>query len=1125
MHFGKYKLISLLGRGGMGEVFLARAPGLKRPVVIKRIIPAFVSDADMLRGFLDETRIAARLSHPHIVRIDELGEVDGEWFVRMEYVEGASLSQVLKRASKQGEKLPLEGVLSMGAALASALDYAHHAADAEGRPLHIVHRDVTPQNVLLGRTGAVKLIDFGVARAAQRFLRTSPGLIKGKLAYMSPEQAEGQPLDARSDLFALGICLWESLTGRRLFRGANAAETMAQLFACQVTPPSLFRPDVPPEVDALLLKTLAKEPAARFARGADLVEAIETIVEQYHLPSGSRAIAGFVRALVPEAGHAEGLAPDEEPTAALGAEQPATGKLVRASGAMPRWTDPSIPFAEAELDEDATQAGDVPIDEDELIGRAAELADLHQLIGAGERFITLLGPGGVGKSRLAREVARQQTSAFHGRVWVVDVAGLRSVERLALAVSETLGVALPPGAPLDAVGALLAGRRECLLVLDHVESCPAEVSAAMTAWLPVAKGAHFLLCSRVALGLEAEKQWEVAPLRLEGDGAVEGDATRLFMERVQRLNPNFPTGRWALELVRDLVRRLDGMPLAIELAAAQMADAPQKLREAPRGRTGTFVALDQAFEASWQQLTADERAALAQCTVFVGGFTAAAALEVLELRSRPDTMKRDQVLQVLHRLRSKSLLRVSFSSHSELARYGMYESIRAKVVGRLPMEEDRARTRHAAWSLKLGETLGPAAERGTGVLDLLAAERGNLVSAWEWWLEQKPDGPKQALRVLLALDALFVVRGPYGEHLTMLDAVLAQLKTPDERAPALEARARVLLSRGRLQEAHADLDAVLANPLAPPAEGRALAYLGSVRKQEGSLPEARALFERALTLLSQGRDKRMQGRVYANLAALAQEQGRLDEAKDLSAAALQLHRQAQDRRFEGVTLTNLAVLQQTMGDWAAAEESCEKAIAVHRELGNRRSEAIAVTNLADIERDRGAQARAAALYRRAVTMHREVGNRRFEGICVLNHALLLLEQRQLDEAAELLDEALSLFHVVGDKRHAGLTHGARGALRAHRGVLGGAEQDFQSARGLLAEKDLAFAAAVEVYRARLDLAHAEATEQAQRRAETQQHRAAAAGRVDAAVASGPTGSQAERFEHVRMALRVLRALA
>ncbi len=1129
MLFGKYKLISLLGRGGMGEVFLARGPQLKRPVVIKRILASMLSDADMLRAFLDETRIAARLRHPNIVRIDELGEVEGEWFVRMEYVEGASLSEVLKRAAKQGEHLPVEAVLSIGAGLASALDYAHHATDPEGRALQIVHRDVTPQNVLLARNGEVKLIDFGVARAEQRFLRTMPGLVKGKLPYMSPEQAEGRRLDARSDIFALGVCMWEALTGRRLFRGASQAETMQRLFACQVSPPSLYRPEVPPEVDALVLKALSKEVSGRFKRAADLAEAIETVAEQYSLPSGAKAVAALTRALVPDAGHAEGLSPDEEPTGTL--DRPGTGALTRHErpGTRPKWSsDAALTMVEEEEPPPAAEEGQVPSDEQALIGRAAELADLHQLLGSGERFITLLGPGGVGKSRLARETARQQLSIFRNRVWVADLSSARSVESFCLVVSESLGVALPAGAPVDAVGVLLNARRDCLLVLDNVEQLAKEIAPVVLAWHEAAKGARFLLCSRVALGTEPEKKYEVGPLPIDGSPEQESDAVRLFLERVRPLNSNFPTGRWAREMVLELVRRLDGMPLAIELAAAQMADAPlESLRETARlqssaGGSGQFVAIDQAFEASWAQLSDEEKAALSQCTVFCAGFAAGAALDVLRLPGHPGDAHREAVLQVLHRLRSRSLLRVSFPLKSDQARYGMYESIRARVLGRLPQEEGRARKRHASWYLRFGETLGPAAEKGAAVLDLLAAERDNLISAWEWWLQQGGDGVKQALRVVLALDALFLVRGPYGAHLSMLDAVLEKLKDPVDRAPGLEARARVLLTRGRLKEAAADLEAVLSRRLPPGEEGRALAYLASVRKQQGALPDAQALYERALELLKQTRDVRMQGRVFANLGAVAQEQGRLDDAEDLSAAALKLHRLAQDRRFEGVTLSNLAVLQQARGEWAAAEESCTNAIAVHRELGNRRSEGIAVTNLADLERDRGVNARAMALYKRALLVHREVGNRRFEAICLLNQALLLMEQKTLEPAAESLDEALALFHVVGDKRHAGLTLGARGALRARRGEQGAAQNDFHAAKDLLGEKDLAFSAAVEVYRAQVDLAEAEALEAARRSAEATKKRQAAAARIEVAVAKGPQGSLAERFEHARMALRVLK---
>jgi serine/threonine-protein kinase len=1118
----------------MGEVFLARAPGAQRPVVIKRILSTMVPDGDILRGFLDETRIAARLRHPHIIRIDELGEVEGEWYIRMEYVEGASLGQVMKAAAKAGEYLSLNVCLYVAGSIASALEHAHNARDPEGRALHVVHRDVTPHNVLLGRSGAVKLIDFGVARAEQRFQFTSPGLVKGKLAYMSPEQADGQKVDGRTDLFALGICLWESLTGRRLFRGDTVPETLQRLISCQVAPPSMYRADVPPEVDALCLKALAREPEGRFQRAADFVEAIDTVCDQYELTQGARHVGALVKRLIPDAGHADGLAPDEEPTAQLDRDAASRGEVTRAERTRPR--PPPPPQDSREESKEASAPNEpmtefrVPVVEDgNLIGRAGELADLHQMLGAGDRLVTLLGPGGVGKSRLARETARQQAANYSGRVFFADATAARDTEGLCLAVAEALGVALPPGGnPVDNVGALLASRRRCLVVLDNVEHLQNEAGDAVSAWLAAARGARFLVGSRVALEVADEKTYEVGPLRVDGTDEVEADAVALFLERAAQANPRFPTGKWARDAVRDLVRWLDGMPLAIELAAAQMAESPlEALREHLHDASESsrnLRGVDEAFEASWSMLSDAERSVLAQCTVFAAGFTAEAAVRVLRVPGHKgaDTQA---TLQALHRLRTRSLLRITYAATSDSPRYVMYESLRQRVVGRLPAEEEKARRRHAEWFLRFGETLGEEAEKGGTVLDVLATERENLVAAWRWWLAQGKDGARKALRVLLALDAFFVVRGPYGAQRTMLDTTLAQLDSPEDRAPGLEARARVLLSRGRLAEAAADLEAVLSSVSDAGAQARALAYLGSVRKQEGGLVEAQVLFERALRDLRKVRDERMQGRVLANLGAIAQEKGRLDDAQDLYAAAIDMHKKSGDRRFEGVTLSNLATLQQIRGAWDEAEASLNRAITVHRELGNRRSEGIALTNLGDLERDRGASARAIAVYRRAVLINQEVGNRRFEAVCLLNHALLLLEQREATSAAELLDEALSLFLAVGDKRHAGLAYGARGALKAWKGTAGAAE-DFDAATATLgAGGDVAFVASVDVYRAQLDLQKAAELEARGLDALAAKSRAAATARIDAAVAHEPGGSRAERFEHVRMALRVLKAFS
>lgn len=1127
--FGNYKLIALLGRGGMGEVYLARGPS-GRPVVIKRILGTLLDNPDILRGFLDETRIAARLRHPNIVRIDELGEVDGEWFVRMEHVEGASLFEVLKRAAEAQTFLPLEATLSIGSSIARALDYAHHALDAEGRSLGLVHRDVTPHNMLLSRSGVVKLIDFGVARAEQSLLRTLPGMIKGKLAYMSIEQAQGKLVDGRTDVFALGVCLWEALTGRRLFRAETEAQTMQRVFACQVSPPSLYRPEIPAEVDALVLKAVARAPADRFARAGDLAEAIETVIERGSMHGGASAIATFMGSLFSEPPLVEEEVSADQELTFTPALKTKTREATRAgrpsalAQAREKHAKKVAEQSDPAFSVESPMPSLLPDDEHALIGRAAELADVHQFLGNGARLITMLGPGGVGKSRLAREIARQQGSRFRGRVWFADLASTTNFETACVEMADSMGAALPSaGTPVEAMGGLLASRRDCLLIIDHAETLPAALGQALGEWLRLARGASFLVCSQVALGVADEQIYEVNPLPFENEGEVESDAMALFLERARAVNPAFHTGQAARSMVQKLVRKLEGIPLAIELAAAQMADASLETLEkvAADHASRAYKPMDEAFETTWSRLTSEERSALAQCTAFSAGFTADAAIEVLRWPGIRTVPHGERVLKVLHRLRATSLLRVGFSAKSRQPRYGMYESIRARVSQRLVKEETQARERHAVYYLTLGELLGPAAEKGAKVLDVLGVERENLMRAWEWWFAQGDDGPKNALRVLLALDAVFVVRGPYGAHLSMLDSVLKALKRPADRAPGLEARAKVLLSRGKLQEAELDLEQLLEDPVDVGSQGRAFAYLGSVRKQSGALTMAKELYERALKLLVQANDTRMRGRVLANLGAIAQEEGN-PKAQQLYASALELHREAEDRRFEGVTLTNLAVLQQAGGDWASAEKSCAQAIAVHKEVGNRRSEGIAMTNFADLERDRGTNDLAVVLYRRAVKIHREVGNRRFEGICLLNQALLMLESSEYEKGRELLEEALELFEAVGDKRHGALTLAARGAMRAHVRERG-AEDDFATARKRLVDSDVGFIAALEVYRAQVQFAEADRLEAAGQGGDALAWREAAGARIDSAVAPGELGSLAERFEHVRMALRVLKA--
>ncbi len=277
--FGKYHLLRKLAEGGMAEVFLARQDGASdRVLVIKRILPHLNELPEFVRMFINEARIAARLHHPNVAQIFDLGRVGHSHFMAMEYVHGEDLAQIAKRSDKLGRgAIPLGNLVRIGADLCAGLGYAHAARDQAGRPLGIVHRDVSPQNVLATFEGTVKVIDFGIAKATAEASETRAGFMKGKYAYMSPEQCKGEPVNAQSDVYSIGIMLWEFASWRRLFKRDADFLTMRAVVEDEVPPASAFRREVPRELDAILWKALARDRRQRYASCLELAADLEDV--------------------------------------------------------------------------------------------------------------------------------------------------------------------------------------------------------------------------------------------------------------------------------------------------------------------------------------------------------------------------------------------------------------------------------------------------------------------------------------------------------------------------------------------------------------------------------------------------------------------------------------------------------------------------------------------------------------------------------------------------------------------------------------------------------------------------------------------------------------------------------
>jgi eukaryotic-like serine/threonine-protein kinase len=298
--FGRYELLRKLATGGMGQVFLARQKGpvgFQKLLVVKRLLPHLSEDEEFIQMFLDEARIAAVLNHPNIAQIYDLGDVDGVLYIAMEYVQGESSSQVSAYARRRKGGLPLGLKCRIIADAAAGLDHAHQARSPSGRRLGLIHRDVSPQNVLVGFNGNVKLIDFGVAKASGKLSQTMVGTIKGKHAYMSPEQARGEELDARSDVFGLGVVFYELLCNQRLFRRDTELATMKAVVAARVPPPSELVPGIPRKLDAVVMKALARKREERFQSAGELQLALEDFLLAERLPGTQAHLTAFMKEL------------------------------------------------------------------------------------------------------------------------------------------------------------------------------------------------------------------------------------------------------------------------------------------------------------------------------------------------------------------------------------------------------------------------------------------------------------------------------------------------------------------------------------------------------------------------------------------------------------------------------------------------------------------------------------------------------------------------------------------------------------------------------------------------------------------------------------------------------------
>jgi serine/threonine protein kinase len=299
VEFGKYLLLDRIAIGGMAEVYRAKLigeEGFEKPVVLKKMLPHLTAEEEMVSGFIDEARLSTFLKHENIIDIYDFGNVSDTFYIAMEYLFGKDLHQIISKALEKNNPVDLENILYILLNVCEGLEYAHQLKDFEGNQLSIIHRDISPQNIFITYEGQVKLLDFGIAKAASKSTKTQTGILKGKAAYMSPEQAEGKPIDHRSDIFALGIILYELVTQKKMFEG-DTFQVLSQVIQARYEPPENIKPDLPDNLCRIIHKSLQKNPADRYQSCREMAEDLEQMSDELIYRLSTKKMAIYIQSL------------------------------------------------------------------------------------------------------------------------------------------------------------------------------------------------------------------------------------------------------------------------------------------------------------------------------------------------------------------------------------------------------------------------------------------------------------------------------------------------------------------------------------------------------------------------------------------------------------------------------------------------------------------------------------------------------------------------------------------------------------------------------------------------------------------------------------------------------------
>jgi predicted ATPase/serine/threonine protein kinase len=942
---GPYRITGVLGAGGMGRVFTAFDMSLRRTVALKILHPRAVGFGISSEQLLREARAVAQLEHPNIVRVYHVVETENANYIVMEYLQGETLADTLKRERKLD---PLR-VIAIGLDIVEAIAHAHDR--------NLLHCDLKPANVFLTKDRVIKVMDFGIARqlAAMNTSYAEVGASAslaarrpGTPAYMSPEQLRGMPLDVRSDIYSLGVLLCELVTGRKAFELSTALAVEGSRDPNIITASS---GSIPRPLWLALTRAIQHDRDKRYTSAKALGDALKIARRQLGRPRKIRSAASA------------GL---------------------RTANTLP-----------ATAGRGRSSMNNLPQQLTRFIGRQRDIADVRGLLRRA-RLVTLAGPGGIGKTRLALQVAGELEQQYHDGVCFVEFASLSDDRLVPHTVASTLGVTEERGRTVTATLAEHVKGRTLLLVLDNCEHLISACAQLAENVLRTAPNVRVLATSREPLGINGETVFRVPSLGVpdpegpgDADNLCEHDAVELFVDRARAVKPTFAITPPLVAPLARLCVRLEGIPLAIELAAsrvkvlsvAQIADRLDNrfklLTAGSRTALPRHQTLLAAIDWSYNLLTEAEKILFRRLSVFAGGWT----LDAGERVCAGNGVEESSVLELLSGLVDKSLVLTEDRDGNQ--RYRFMVTLLDYAHERL-METDEHEQMSSRYAAFFNEVAAEGEPNLTGAdqriwLQRLSAEFDNFRAVLSW---TSTHDVNMALELAGALGRFWYIRGHLDEGRRWLTQVLAASAADSHianRAKALNAAARLA-------------------------------------QNQGDYTAARSMSEQALTQSRQAGDRRETAGALHQLAVLEAFNGDFARARSLVEESLSMWRELGDKARIGLALDTLGALAFRQADSASADRYMEQALHLAIEVGNTHGIAQAMVNCGEVARRRGAHARAHELLQRAVIIAREVEDNAVIPMALGRLGELAARLGNYASAHVQLHEALRLARELGDKR-------------------------------------------------------------------------------------------------------------